>query len=477
MSKTKIIVTNKSVMLQKYPDDWELLEHKINHDLVQFDLERGIETVLIYLDDPFEMEDYIVHHHESDAENKRAIDYIYNKYSPTFLIILGANDVVPFQWLLNPKYTKASTRVQKYMPSDLPYACDHPYSQRVDDFFAPSRIVSRLPDVEENGELGATVLYHMIYNITHTKPNPETHYRHPWAVCTTQRITPMELSLADMYDPNTVIPKTAPPNGPDWDTKYYEKRIHFHILHGSRKRNRLSGEDAARNTSPAIYGNYIDGNINLGTVVLERACFGTQLYNPDPKHPLPLANMYLKSGAAAMIGSGVQNYSDKNGRLLGDYMVSKFFKNLNNHTTGEAFLLARQQLVEEGLIRTRACQTMFGAFVLYGDASLAPMADKYYKEPQVEILKENSEKMMEHANYIGASFPVSEKTKEIVLKQLATISDAKVLDVACNIIIEDGTINLDQLLYTVFTEENGIDTWYTFITTETDAKFLYKYTN
>src|SRR6185295_15350855 len=77
------------------------------------------------------------------AQNKAAIDGAYRALAPDYLMILGATDVVPHQDL--------KRRIKKdddpIVYSDLPYACEAPYSQDSRKFHAPTRVVARLPDI------------------------------------------------------------------------------------------------------------------------------------------------------------------------------------------------------------------------------------------------------------------------------------------------------------------------------------------
>jgi len=61
-------------------------------------------------------------------------------------MILGATDVVPHQDMRNP-VNAAGDDPDVVAFSDLPYACDTPYSRDVAKFIGPTRVVSRLPDM------------------------------------------------------------------------------------------------------------------------------------------------------------------------------------------------------------------------------------------------------------------------------------------------------------------------------------------
>src|SRR5262249_23737982 len=113
--------------------------------LIAADKARGLGTVLIAIDAPG-MAKYKAKPvaKASDARQcKDAIDAIYAALRPAYICILGSVDVVPDVELVNPLKSDGDDVV----PSDLPYACAHAFSQKIEDFMAPTRVVGRLPDV------------------------------------------------------------------------------------------------------------------------------------------------------------------------------------------------------------------------------------------------------------------------------------------------------------------------------------------
>jgi hypothetical protein len=113
--------------------------------LIAADKARGLTTVLIAIDGPG-MAKYKVKPvaKASDARQcKGAIDAIYAAIMPAYICILGSVDVVRHVDLINPLKSDGDD----VGPSDLPCACDHTFSQKIEDFMAPTRVVGRLPDV------------------------------------------------------------------------------------------------------------------------------------------------------------------------------------------------------------------------------------------------------------------------------------------------------------------------------------------
>ncbi len=470
-NKSKIIVTNRKSMIKKYtPVGWETILDKLNK-LIAFDLTRCIDTQVLYVDDYADFSDFNISISQNEQKHKKALDSIYNNYKPHYLVILGSQDIVPFQSLMNP--TCKDKNIDKYIPSDLPYACDHNYSNCIEDFLNPTRIISRIPDVYDNPQKGLEVLIRTIYNIINMPRNPIESYTHPWSVCTKKRIPPMEKTL-EMMKIVPVAYQTSPPSGPRWSTHNYGLHVHYHILHGEENTNILYGEagtsDIGEMYPISIRGDYVDENINIGTVVLELACYGAQLYNPNKDERLPLANMYLRSGAVAMIGSCIPTFSNPKGVLLGDYMISSFYNNLNNHSIGEAFLLARRWLLKNNILRYLADKNMFGAFVLYGDASIVPIADKLFDEKNYNTISSERDINIPSEEPISICYPgplLPEIIPDEIFEPMSEYLQSEfgvdhILDVLSYHLYEQGIENQTILMCVIHTTVNKEDVWYEF---------------
>src|SRR5262249_1248228 len=84
----------------------------------------------------------------STDENKAAIDGVWRRLRPDYLVLLGSVDVIPHQRLINPVHDGDDDPDEDpFVPSDLPYACDAPHSLDATQFIGPTRVVGRLPDL------------------------------------------------------------------------------------------------------------------------------------------------------------------------------------------------------------------------------------------------------------------------------------------------------------------------------------------
>ena len=143
----KVLVTNLGVLKRKYGQAWPAVDTAINN-LIAADAQRGVDTRLVDVSDAKVMKQHkgkAVKNPKRCKENKEAVDAVYRSLTPDYLVILGSVDVIPHQDILNPAASPDDP--DKYAYGDIPYACEAPYSQKIQDFIGPTRVVGRLPDI------------------------------------------------------------------------------------------------------------------------------------------------------------------------------------------------------------------------------------------------------------------------------------------------------------------------------------------
>src|SRR6185437_10111629 len=99
-----LILTNVSRLQGKYGAGFSRIQTVIDQ-LITADQARGLETRLIALDDSTQMQKLNaapVTNALDPKQNKKAIDGVYKELVPEYMMILGAQDVVPHQDLSNP---------------------------------------------------------------------------------------------------------------------------------------------------------------------------------------------------------------------------------------------------------------------------------------------------------------------------------------------------------------------------------------
>ena len=145
---SKLVVTNRGALSAKYGTAGLAAIEKAVKALATADRKRGLATRLLYLDRASLGAARVIDPADP-AENKAAIDAVARKHRPEYLVILGSHDVVPFQDLKNKLHDASDTDSDpdRFVGSDLPYACEKPYSQDVTKFLGPTRVVGRIPDL------------------------------------------------------------------------------------------------------------------------------------------------------------------------------------------------------------------------------------------------------------------------------------------------------------------------------------------
>ena len=147
----KVIVTNASVLKQKYGAQGYAKVQAAVKQLIASDQKRGLKTIQVNIDDATAMgklKAKPVTDPASARQNKAAIDGVYQALKPDYLMILGSVERHPPPGPGQPGLRSLPRwRPRSVGPGDLPYACDAPYSTAISDFTGPTRVVGRLPDV------------------------------------------------------------------------------------------------------------------------------------------------------------------------------------------------------------------------------------------------------------------------------------------------------------------------------------------
>ena len=121
----KVIVSNRAALIAKYGDAGFKKINSALKKLVAADKDRSLTTRVVFLDDAIDVTSLggtVVGSVSNKAQNKAAIDGVFNALTPDYLMILGSVDVIPHQDLANPVFDPKHPKVDedKVVPSDLP---------------------------------------------------------------------------------------------------------------------------------------------------------------------------------------------------------------------------------------------------------------------------------------------------------------------------------------------------------------------
>jgi hypothetical protein len=364
----KLIVTNRNALMAKYKQaGWDAIRKAIGR-LATADVLRGITTALDFVDAPSKAGVPKVTKASNDKQAKAAIDALYRKHgSPDYLLILGAPDVIPFQKLENP--LAGTDDPDSALPSDLPYACEAPFSRKVADFVGPTRVVGRLPNVRGNKdpkELVALIDAAASFAATPAKKT--------FVISAAEWKGATRANVTRAFGAKQLV-ELCPPNGPGWKQARMRAPLHFINCHGAGTDPNYYGD------SPVFPEAHLPANlagiVTDGTVVVAECCYGGEIYDPLDGVAVGIANTYLAEGAVAYCGSTNTAYGDATAatRCAADILCTDFMAAvMKRSSTGRALLQARQSFVKsEGADALDPVDLKtLGQFLLLGDPSLRP---------------------------------------------------------------------------------------------------------
>jgi hypothetical protein len=374
MMDDKVIVTNISALRSKYGKGLAKIEAAVKR-LIAADKKRGINTRFIALDDAAGMKKLKAKPVTNAADfeqNKRAIDGVYRALMPDYLMILGANDIVPHQNMRNPVFNPTGGDRDEFAFGDLPYACEAPYSQRPQDFTGPTRVVGRLPDL--NGVGDVDYLIRIIEVAARHKPLKPEDYSSYLGISTEVWKGSTEMSLTNLFGSATDL-QLVPDKGPQWETPLISRRTHFINCHGAPADFHFYGQSG--NSFPHAHdASFFNGKIKEGTIVAAECCYGGELYNPNlAKGQAGICNTYLGNKAYGFFGSTTIAYGPANGNGSADLICQFFLRSvIKGASLGRAALEARQRFIEASPELDPVDLKTLAQFNLYGDPSVVAVA-------------------------------------------------------------------------------------------------------
>jgi len=383
----KVVVSNRSALLTKYGGPGVKTIEKALHQLAKADKARGIETRLVYLDGAA-LGSKRVTNPSDPAENKVAIDAVYRKWTPEYLVILGSHDVVPYQELKNPLHDPgdAESDPDRFTGSDLPYACDAPYSQNIRKFLGPTRVVGRVPDI--TGAVSPAYLIRLLK----TAGSLKTVTRPDSAFALSARVweKSTKTSVRNILGAAPAV-LTSPSEGPKFAKQPLGELVHFVNCHGDKDEHRFDGEGPADTYFTALDSRHLLG-LRAGAVAAFECCYGAQLYNPAGLPAMAIANTYLASGAAGVLASTTIAYGPEEGNANADVICQVFVEQaLRGASLGRALLEARLSYVNQQSVVDPYDEKTLAQFVLLGDPSVHPFRESddgpAVKSPKVKAVE------------------------------------------------------------------------------------------
>lgn len=370
----KIIVTHKAALVAKYKNKGLSAIRKALRDLIAADRKRGIKTRVIYLDDARAMKALKVAPQVNNSDcraAKVAIDAIFKKRNPDYLMILGAPDVVPHQDLINPVY-QAGDDEDKRVWSDLPYCCDVPYARDSASFIGPTRVIGRLPDLTAATE--PSHLITLLHHATNWKHRPLEKYAQYFGLSADVWQGSTRLSLDAVFG-NAANLNLSPPQGPGFSKSKLGALTHFINCHGAESVPEFYGQKG-KQYPVSLATRTLQGAIREGAIAAVECCYGGQLYDSVTLGiDIPICQSFLQQGAYAYFGSTTIAYGPADLNGAADFICQYFLLNLLvGASVGRAALMARQQFVAQSAQMDPVDLKTLAQFCVYGDPSIHPVA-------------------------------------------------------------------------------------------------------
>jgi hypothetical protein len=368
---TKVIVSNSSLLTAKYGAQAGDVRNAVD-SLIKADQQRGIDSRLIFLDDAASLTGIPaapVTDGTNETEVKTCVDAIYHALEPDYIAILGAPDVVPHQSLNNPIHDNGDEDAT--VPSDLPYACEHPASNNPADFLAPTRVVGRIPDITGSGD--PQYLVGLLGSLATWQSQPLETYKSCFSLTAKEWVQSSTMNVQAVIG-NAGDLQTSPTAGPGWTAAQLQRRLHFINCHGASLDSHFYGQDGD-NYPIAHDASLIKGRIEAGTVAAAECCYGAELYDPAKAVGVPgICSTYLGGGAYAFFGSSTIAYGPADHNANADLICQYFLRSiLAGASTGRATIEARQQFVRTAGTADPTDLKTLAQFNLLGDPSIQPV--------------------------------------------------------------------------------------------------------
>jgi hypothetical protein len=401
MVPSKVILTHWGALESKYGAG-ALRVRRTVEDLVAADARRGIVTAVVGIDRAGDLAPFgalAVADPRDEEGAKRAVDAIDESARPHYYLILGGPDIVPMPELENPtgivSRAAGSGDSDMTVPSDMPYACDAPFSRDPADFLYPSRVVGRLPDL-----LWAkrpTFLVELLRHAAAARPLPRSAYRDWFGLSAASWKTSSRLTARQVFGSASRL-VLCPPREDRWSRADLSPRVHFINCHGGNMDDVFNGEhpddgsELAGAQPVALSARSLRGRVTPGTVVAAECCYGAQLFdssnvtNPTAQRDSlqaqwpgrgtrGIALEYLAQGARGFFGSTTVAYGPPDDNMHADVICRVFLeKLLGGSSLGRAALEARIAYARSVKWPSPVMWKTLAQFHLLGDPSVHPVA-------------------------------------------------------------------------------------------------------
>jgi hypothetical protein len=383
------------------------LEHKYGANLEQINTaiqawidadakKRGICTVHVAVDDPADMlrvwRDYFpkarrvtpVSGKVTARKIRRAINALWDRLSPDYLVLFGGHDIVPMFEVDNPSNFLSSPPVvdwDRKLMTDNPYASSKvflPWDVR--SYAVPDRVIGRIPDMMHSRNPAWFVEY--LETATSWESKPHSFYKETYAICSSEMTTAGKESMQYLSKPisDMLISPRICDTSPSARNRL-SARLHLIKCHGNPLDATFWGK--GKRFVRAITSATLKARLKPATLVGTMCCYGAQIFSPHAKHARshgrwPIASTYLRKGALGFVGSTRMTWLGQGAMGSADWIVADYLNRvLEGASIGRAFLESKQKYAgyytAKGRVLDRKKEKTMIEYVLLGDPSIHPV--------------------------------------------------------------------------------------------------------
>ena len=385
MPSVKLSVTVRKRLERKY--DAGALK-KIDAAVKQWvaaDATRGLSTVHVAVDDAKAMKALgvkAVTGRVTANKMKGAVDALWARLAPDYLVLFGADDVVPYFVVENPSFDPNGDD-DRTVPTDNPYACSERFrSSKRGSYLVPDRVVGRLPDVPGEGD-PSWFLDSLATASTWVSQEKAT-YDGAYAICCDAWKGAGAACVAHIDEAASRL-MISPPEGDatSLPASRVKARLHLIKCHGAQVDPQFYGQKG-RAYPVALSSTSLRKKVSPRTVAGAMCCYGAQVFSPNdpavqPPGAWPIASTYLRGGAYGFAGSTMIAWVGPQEMACADWIVAGFLKcALGGASLGRAFLESKQDYLrwinQQGAAPGIEDEKTLIEFVLLGDPSIQPVA-------------------------------------------------------------------------------------------------------
>jgi hypothetical protein len=379
----KLSVTVKCHLERKYNADSLKQINAAIERWIKADAKRGIHTVHVAVDDSAAMKTLgatPVSGKVTAPKIKRAIDVLWKRLTPDYLVLFGGTDIVPMFVVTNPHYSAKGDNDKK-VPTDSPYASSSP------SYLVPDRVIGRIPDVVSDRDPAWLLDY--LTTATSWRSRSARFYRETYAICSVEWKDPAKKCM--QHIPKPISDLLISPPTRDISTSARNRLsapLHMIQCHGSPKDTKFYGKKNGGGFKIAITSATLRPRLKPATVVATGCCYGAQIFPPEDPHAKkrgkkrgqwPVASTYLRKGALGYVGSTMITLHDPSNMLLADSIVAEYLHSVvKGASIGRAFLDAKQIYLRRLIFDQHyglddGDEKTLIEYVLLGDPSIHPV--------------------------------------------------------------------------------------------------------